>query len=561
MTQARTKPRPLGGLEGHGRRLDRTTLGALLLNLTGTGAGYLMLRRWRRWGGYVIVTLGLLAIAVHLDASGAPGLWLTILTVWILAAGVDAVRCAGAAGHRRTRRAWPLAASVVLLLLVETGLLSSYRASGHKALATALVMEAQGDCRAALDSYRRVTGFYELTLSDDVRIAERESTRCEQVVDAAQARTAGDLERAVTLYGGLLRSEPPESVLVPHLRRWRLEASLEWASQLRGVANHDRAINVYRQVEADSGDPAHVEGLIADTYLEWGDHVRAKHTPVAYNNAIGIYRRLAESGDAARAKERLADTYLELGGSLQAAGDHKGATTQYGIVLAEFGDLPAPAAAARSGLAAISEAVRASIGSGKPCTALPILDALAAAEEPFRSQSSTMIPETMFACGDQSYREGRIPDAIAQFRSLRERFPNSELATRAEAALIDAEVATVQRGATSPLPPPQRTGGAPGRRAVLIIRNDSPRPIEVLVSGPSSKRIALGPCGNCSEVGVAPVTCPGKGPHVEVALEPGEYKAVAKVTDGSKVTPFSGTWSVSGASKYSHCLYIRTARF
>ena len=94
-------------------------------------------------------------------------------------------------------------------------------------------------------------------------------------------------------------------------------------------------------------------------------------------------------------------------------------------------------------------------------------------------------------------------------------------------------------------------------RVERLIRNDSPRPIEVLVSGPSSRRISLGPCGDCSEVGIAPLACPGKGPQVELALDPGEYKAVAKVTDGTRVTPFSGTWSLSAASRYSRCLYIQ----
>lgn len=561
MTQVRINPRRWGGLDGHGRSRRGTAFGVLLLNLTGTGAGYLVMRRWRRWMAYVAVTLGLASVAVRLDASGAPKLWLTILTLWIVAAALDAVRGAGAIGQRPARRVWALTAVAVFVLLVETELVSSYRSSGQETLATGLAAQARGDCRSALASYRRVTGFYELTLSQAVGVAQRERAGCEQVVEAAQARTAGDLERAVTLYGGLLRSEPPGSELVPHVRRWRFEAAMEWAAELRGVGNHERAIDAYRQVEADAGDPASVKGLIADTHLEWGDGLRVKRTATDLNNAIRVYRRLADSGDAVRAKGRLADTYMELGDSLQAAGDHKGAITQYGIVLSQFGDLAAPAAAASSGLAVINEAAKASIASGKPCAGLPILDALATAGEPFRSQASALTAEAMFACGEQTYREGRIPDAIAQFRSLRERFPNSDQAARAETALIDAEVATVQRGATSPLPPPHRTGGASGRRAVLVIRNDSPRPIEVLVSGPSSKRITLGPCGNCSEVGFAPGACPGRGPQVEVALDPGGYKAVAKVTDGAKVTPFSGTWSVSGSSKYSHCLYIQTTRF
>jgi len=398
-----------------------------------------------------------------------------------------------------------------------------------------------------------VTTTYELTLSEDVRVAQRQSAACKQVLEAAEARAAGDSERAVALYGDVLKR--PESPLVPHVKRWRNEAHLEWASRLRSRGDHERAIRAYRQFEADSGDAASVKGMVADTYVEWGDQLRSKRTPASYNKAIDIYRRLGESGDAVRAKGRIVETYMELGDNLRSTSDYKGAITQYGAVLTQFADFPASADAARSGLAGIVEAARAPIASGKPCGALPILEALAAADEPFRGQASTLMPGTMFSCGEQSQREGRVAEAMTQFRSVRERFPDSDVAARAETALIDAEIAAAGGGASS-LPPPQRTGSARGRSAVMIIRNASRRPIEVLVSGPSSKRITLAPCGDCGDAGIAPTACRGNGPQVEVALGAGEYKALAKVTDGTKVTPFTGTWTLSSSSRYTHCLYI-----
>ncbi|HEV2071040.1 MAG TPA: tetratricopeptide repeat protein [Acidimicrobiales bacterium] len=402
--------------------------------------------------------------------------------------------------------------TVILVLVIQAALISNYRDAAQQALLTGLAAEARGDCPGALASYRRLTTVYELTLSEDVVVAQRQSFGCEQVLEAAQARTDGAFGRAVTLYNAVLR-ERPDSVLVSHVRRWRTETYMEWGSRLRDLREYQQAADLYRQLPTDSFDEESISRLVADTYLEWGDE-------------------------------------------LLSAGDHKRAIEKYQVVRTQLGDVSAVAESARARLTDIVQGARASIEKGMPCEALPILDALVTAEEPFRGDALRLTPGALFSCGEQSHEKGQFREAATHFRALLERFPDSDLAALAEAARVDSEVAAARGQTTSPLPPPPPTGRAPSGSAVLIVQNDSPRPIEVLVSGPSSKRISLEPCAGCSEV-ISQLGCTGKGPLVEVVLEPGEYEVLARVTDGTTVTPFTGTWSLSGATRYSHCLYIQ----
>ena len=120
----------------------------VLLNLTGAGFGYLVLRRWRRWAAYVAATFSLLAVAVLTDASEAPRLWTAILAVWAVGAAYDGLRCVRGSVPHQPRHLWAVAATAVLVLVVQAELVSGYRAAGHQALRTAVAAEARGDCRS-----------------------------------------------------------------------------------------------------------------------------------------------------------------------------------------------------------------------------------------------------------------------------------------------------------------------------------------------------------------------------------------------------------------------------
>jgi hypothetical protein len=46
----------------------------------------------------------------------------------------------------------------------------------------------------------------------------------------------------------------------------------------------------------------------------------------------------------------------------------------------------------------------------------------------------------------------------------------------------------------------------------------------------------------------------------EYAVKPGKYEVVVLSSDSSRVTPFKGTWDLSGGDKYSNCFYIVTKK-
>ncbi|MGK5531826.1 hypothetical protein [Streptomyces sp. URMC 129] len=88
---------------------------AAVLNLSGLGAGYLFLRRWRRAIPCWIATGGLLFLALPVDAGGVAGLWVVLYAALLVLAALDAWRLAG---PRLVRGPWaPLTAGVLLLAL------------------------------------------------------------------------------------------------------------------------------------------------------------------------------------------------------------------------------------------------------------------------------------------------------------------------------------------------------------------------------------------------------------------------------------------------------------
>src|SRR5689334_24628184 len=73
-----------------------------LLNLSGLGLGYALLRRWVLAAVCWAATVVLLLVALPADADGVPGLALGLYVVFLVLAAVH-----GAVVALRTRLAWP----------------------------------------------------------------------------------------------------------------------------------------------------------------------------------------------------------------------------------------------------------------------------------------------------------------------------------------------------------------------------------------------------------------------------------------------------------------------
>ncbi len=171
------------------------------------------------------------------------------------------------------------------------------------------------------------------------------------------------------------------------------------------------------------------------------------------------------------------------------------------------------------------------------------------------------MPLALLSCARLNYRNRNYDDAVQQLTSLAKRYPHSPQAKKGAALLIDAQVASIRRGRTGKLPSPQVSGSTAYGQAKLVISNDSSTPIELLLSGPSSKRLLIAACARCGNYKSKPTsyTCGNSTPSATVTVIPGTYDVVARSRNGD-VEPFSGTWQLGSGSRYDHCFYILTTR-
>ncbi|MFF9900784.1 hypothetical protein [Streptomyces longispororuber] len=170
-----------------------------LLNLTGLGLGYVLLRAWLPAALCWAATAALLATALPADVDGVPGgVLVGYLTVLVLAAA-DAVRRARRTAIGWTRLRAPLAAVLgVVLLAVPAGGAFAYETAQDEAVEDMLLERlakadrlvaaqdgrdftaAEDDYRSALDTYRDLVRDHEGSRAAD-RVPDRLRTYYESV--------------------------------------------------------------------------------------------------------------------------------------------------------------------------------------------------------------------------------------------------------------------------------------------------------------------------------------------------------------------------------------------
>jgi hypothetical protein len=168
-------------------------------------------------------------------------------------------------------------------------------------------------------------------------------------------------------------------------------------------------------------------------------------------------------------------------------------------------------------------------------------------------------PGYMLGCGNQLIADRQYRLAARKLRQLIREFGGTQAARRAKGPLIDAEVGQIRGGGTAALPEPTVSGSTGGEEVELAIRNSSPYSVELLLSGPSSRRFTVPRCSGCREFSEdnPPASCP-PGPRRTFILQPGAYAAVVRAP-GRDITPWAGDWTLSSGVQYGHCFYIVTS--
>ncbi|WP_079144106.1 hypothetical protein, partial [Streptomyces luteocolor] len=414
-------------------------LAAALLNLTGLGLGYLLLRRLLPAALCWAATAALLLVALPADVDGVPGGVLAgYAAVLVLAAAHGAHLAA------RDRGRWPVRTPVavglgVVLLAVPAGGSFTYASARDEAVEQMLLdrldradrivagLAGQPFGEATKKRYEKALGIYRGLAADHggSKAADRLPDSLDRYYEAAAAPYAAKRYcDAVT---------PLE-----HLRT--VPGTL-------GAAGRDRL------------------GALAT----WPDDRLATSLYECGTAALG-------RADATGPLDELLSTFPEsdqaadVGPALRAAVDARSAELT--------GADPCPAVDALRAIAATTDALPAGTVDD---------DALG-------DDTDRAVERGVYACGVDQFKDDAFTEAAATLNGFAEKYPGNGKRERARDIAVAAEIAAERPSAGRRLPP-ARPGG--GGKVDFVLANLGPGELEVLYTGPTTGRVKLGACASC----------------------------------------------------------------
>lgn len=223
---------------------------AALLNLTGIGLGYGYLRRFWRWGLYLLVLLTLLIAAYRLEDDTVSWLWAGAGLAWIGASVWDASRLGPRGMASETPSPVLTVPAIVALALVVTELTGFwlYRSAGERALAAGRRAHRSGDCRTAVAHYDGVTDRYKMSFTSVVAAARTNRGECSELLAAQRARKRGAFRGAVGRYEAFLRAHP-NTVLAVAVRDELADTEREWTD-----AYQQQLVQIAKRVRGSVGE-------------------------------------------------------------------------------------------------------------------------------------------------------------------------------------------------------------------------------------------------------------------------------------------------------------------
>ncbi|MGW7242668.1 hypothetical protein [Streptomyces sp. NPDC054804] len=477
-----------------------------LLNLTGLGLGYLLVRRWLPLAVCLAATAVLLLVALPADADGVPGAALVGYAVFLLLAALH-----GAFVGLRTRLVWPGQRPValvlgVVLLAVPVGGALWYDSAQKEAVERALLDRLDGadervdaarqkDFATAKSEYQDALAVYR-----DLAVHHSGSRAAAQVPDRMKTyyttvAAAYDHQDYCTAVEPLkyLRTVPDS------MPRDQLGTLTHWPD--------DRlATSLY---ECGAGGLADGGG---DWVPQFGE----------------LLSTFPDSGQAAKVVPAV-DAAEKKAAKAVAGKDPCGAVKQLHTLNTQIGQLSNGTGAEADGLVKVADRADRSGASGE------------------------------YACGVKQYRDGDFAQAQQTMQQFVTDSPHDRNRDRARKIAIGAEVAQTLPAAGKKLPTMASGGGIS-----VTVRNDSPDEITVLYTGPVTGSFTLGPCGSCEAYSFASSLLPGwepcgdSGKHYPqhtISLPPGTTYFVHKPKNDSTATPGSDTAKLRYGYLYTECAY------
>ncbi|WP_327296794.1 MULTISPECIES: hypothetical protein [unclassified Streptomyces] len=481
-----------------------------LLNLSGLGLGYLLLRRWLALAVCWVATGVLLSVALPADPDGVPvGAVVAYLAFLVLVAAHGAYRGLRHGVIRPPRSPVAIVLGLVLLAAPVGGVVlydgardeaTQQMLLGRLADADQLVTQAKGqDFTTARASYSKaLTTYHDL----DARHSDSRAAR----------RVPASLH---TYY---------ETVATPFGEKKYCEA-VEPLTYLRTVpGTYGR-----KQLGALAGWP---DDKLATSLYECGvTGLGTGKDVVSPSGNLGELLTTFPSSKQAAKVEPAVSSEIN-----RAAGDLKGsqpceANERLKILQGQAVGLPGKEAGVDS---ALTDALRK--------------DAATAGQ---KVRSGT------YACGVDQYKKGDFTGAQKTLSDFASAYRSDKNHARAQKTAIAAEIAQSDAAAGKHLPSMSSGGSIP-----VTISNDSPDEVEILYTGPVTGSFKLKPCKGCStyssDVTAQLSACKGgkSYPKRTISLPPGTTYFLHKSLNSSNTTSGSNTAKIRPGYTYTECAYV-----
>ncbi|MER6085906.1 hypothetical protein [Streptomyces sp. NPDC001833] len=477
-----------------------------LLNLSGLGLGYLLLRRWIPMAACLAATVVLLLVALPADADGVPATALVLYTVLLLAAAAH-----GWFAGLRSRLVWPgrrpvaLVLGVVLLAVPVGGALwydSAHKEAVERALLDRLdradrqVSAASGqDFGTARTGYRDALAVYR-----DLAVHHSGSRAAAQVPD-----------RLKTYY---------TTVAAAYSHRDYCSA-VEPLEYLRTVPDS--------MPKDQLGTLAHwPDDRLATSLYECGAKGLADGGTDWVTRFGSLLSTFPDSGQAAKVVPAV-DAAEKKAAKAVSGKDPCGAVKQLDTLNTQIIQLSNGSGAEADGLVKVAGRADRSGNAGE------------------------------YQCGVKQYQDGDYEQAQQTMQQFVTDSPHDGNRDRARKIAIGAEVAQTLPAAGKKLPTTASGGGIS-----VTVKNDSPDDITVLYTGPVTGSFTLKACGSCKAYSFAsplisgwePCSDSGKNyPQRTISLPPGTTYFVHKPKNDSTATPGSDTAKLRYGYVYTECAY------
>lgn len=478
-----------------------------LLNLSGLGLGYALIRGWIAMVVCWLATGVLLLVALPADPDGVPG---GVLVGYLVFLGLAALH--GALRGLRTRLAWPprsLVAVVLGLVLLAAPAGSVVLYDGAREEATQQMLldrlddadllvqtagsqpfsTAEPDYRKALAAYRDLNDDH-----PDSRAAKRvpkrldtyyktvgapydENKHCDAIAPLKYLRTVPDTISEKQL--GSLATWPDD----------RLATSLfECGVEDLGT----------------SGQGAAEDGHLGELLTVFPESPQAAKVEPAVSSAIAKSAKAVKGDDPCPAVERLRTL------SSQAA------------------SLPGDKAGVAAALGKDADKADKGVQSGT------------------------------YACGVDQYKDKDFEAALDTLNGFVGKYKKDKKRARAEKIAIAAEIAQSEPAAGKRLPTTASGGGI-----TLTVSNDSPDAVEILYTGPVTGSFTLKACGGCktysSDAAARLSACKDSGrnyPKRTISLPAGTTYILHKSKGTSATRSGTDTVKIQPGYVYTECAYV-----